>query len=141
MEEHPGLRLDAVKAAGAKSISDEELEDALIYAMKNDEIDGVRLKAAKVLTNLPINEKIKRAFIRVLIRDANSAIRIEALNALSGIKGEADVRPIFRNASQDDGNEFIRLQASKALERLENPNIQNIKNWVVSKVKWKKKNL
>lgn len=128
MEEHPGLRLAAVKASGAKSFSDEELEDALIYAMKNDEIDGVRLKAAKVLTNLPINEKIKRAFIRVLIRDANSAIRIEALNALSGIKGEADVRPIFRNASQDDENEFVRLQASKALERLENPNIQNIKN-------------
>ncbi len=127
-EEHPGRRLTAVRASGAKSFSDEELEDALIYAMQNDEIDGVRLKAAKVLTNLPINEKIKRAFIRALLKDTNSAIRIEALNALSGIKDEADVRPIFRGASQDDDNEFVRLQASKALERLENPNIKNTEN-------------
>ncbi len=127
-EEHPGRRLTAVRASGAKSFSDEELEDALIYAMQNDEIDGVRLKAAKVLTNLPMNEKIKRAFIRALLKDINSAIRIEALNALSGIKDEADVRPIFRGASQDDDNEFVRLQASKALERLENPNIKNTEN-------------
>jgi len=127
-EEHPGRRLTAVRASGAKSFSDEELEDALIYAMQNDEIDGVRLKAAKVLTNLPMNEKIKRAFIRALLKDTNSAIRIEALNTLSGIKDEADVRPIFRGASQDDDNEFVRLQASKALERLENPNIKNTEN-------------
>ncbi len=127
-EEHPGRRLTAVRASGAKYFSDEELEDALIYAMQNDEIDGVRLKAAKVLTNLPINEKIKRAFIRALSKDTNSAIRIEALNALSGIKDEADVRPIFRGASQDDDNEFVRLQASKALERLENPNIKSTEN-------------
>jgi len=127
-EEHPGRRLTAVRASGAKSFSDEELEDALIYAMQNDEIDGVRLKAAKVLTNLPINEKIKRAFIRALLKDTNSAIRIEALNALSGIKDEADIRPIFRDASQDDDNEFVRLQASKALERLENPDIKNTEN-------------
>jgi len=127
-EEHPGRRLTAVRASGAKFFSDEELEDALIYAMQNDEIDGVRLKAAKVLTNLHINEKIKRAFIRALLKDTNSAIRIEALNALSGIKDEADVLPIFRGASQDDDNEFVRLQASKALERLENPNIKNTEN-------------
>ena len=127
-EEHPGRRLTAVRASGAKSFSDEELEDALIYAMQNDEIDGVRLKAANVLTNLPMNEKIKRAFIRTLLKDTNSAIRIEALNALSGIEDEADVRPIFRGASQDDDNEFVRLQASKALERLQNPNIKNTEN-------------
>ncbi len=127
-EEHPGQRLMAIKASGARSFSDDELEDALIYAMQNDEIDGVRLKAAKVLRNLPISKKIKKAFIRALLKDSNSAIRIEALNALSGVEVEADVRPIFQDASQDDDNEFVRLKASKALERLENRDIKNTEN-------------
>ncbi len=121
-ETHPGRRLAAVKATAGGSFADDELEQALVKAMEDDEIDGVRLKAAKVLKALPISRNIKRAFIRVLFKDPNPAIRIEALDALSQVQ-EQDVVPILRNAAKDDDNEFVRLQASRTLERTENPEV------------------
>ena len=119
-ETHPGRRLAAVKAIGNFSYSDAELETALIQAMENDEIEGVRLKAAKILQQLPLNERIKKAFIQILLKDPNPALRIEAINALS-TTNENIALPIFENAAEDDANEFVRLKASKVLERQKNP--------------------
>ncbi len=127
-EEHPGRRLTAVKAFGGRAFSDDEVEEALIYAVKNDAVDGVRLKAAKVLKTLPINQRIKTVFIRVLLKDNNPAVRIEAVEALSKVKEEEDVLPIFQGVSKGDENEFIRLKTSKELERRENPKLDQNEN-------------
>ncbi|MFQ6114002.1 MAG: HEAT repeat domain-containing protein [bacterium] len=116
-EEHPGHRLTAVKAFGGRTFSNDEIKDALIFAMERDAIDGVRLRAAKILKALPLSNKIKQAFVRVLLRDSNPAIRIEAIDALSKVKEEEDVVPILQDVAKDDENESIRLKASKALER------------------------
>jgi hypothetical protein len=116
-DDNPGQRLTAVKAFGGRAFSDDEIEDALIYAMQNDAIDGVRLRAAKVLKALPFSNKLKEAFIRVLLKDSNPAIRIEAIEALSKVGEKQDVFPIFQDIAKDDKNEFIRLKASKILER------------------------
>ncbi len=121
-EDHPGRRLTAVKAVAHATSSDVELEKALIEAMEHDEIDGVRLKAARVLKAMPMNDRIKRAFVRALLKDPNSAIRIEALDALSQISSD-DVRPILQNAAEDDENDFVRLKASRTLERTQNPTL------------------
>ncbi|MFQ5865060.1 MAG: HEAT repeat domain-containing protein [bacterium] len=119
-EEHPGHRLTAVKAFGERTSSNDEIEDVLIYAMKNDAVDGVRLRAAKVLKALPFSSKIKEAFIRVLLKDSNPAIRIEAVDALSKVKEKEDVAPIFQDVAKDDENDFVRLKASRALEGRDN---------------------
>jgi hypothetical protein len=122
-EVHPGRRLAAVKAFGSQSFSDKEVENALVFALENDTVHGVRLKSAKVLSTLPMTPEIKAAFIRVLLKDPNPALRMEAVDALSKLKEETDVVPIFQEASKDDDNEFIRLKTSKELERRTNPQI------------------
>jgi hypothetical protein len=122
-EGNPGRRLTAVRAVGRQSLPDKETEDALIYALENDAVDGVRLRAAQVLRALPINDGIKKTFIRVLMKDPNPSIRIEAVEALSQVKEAKDVFPVLQDAAKDDENEFIRLKTSNAIERLENPQI------------------
>lgn len=116
-EAHPGRRLTAVKAFGGHRFADSEVEDALIYALVHDTVEGVRLKAAKVLKSLPINERIKKAFIQVLLNDPNPAVRIEAVDALSDVREPEDVVSVFQHASKDDENEFIRLRTSEVVER------------------------
>lgn len=123
-EDHPGQRLTAVKAFGGQNTVDAEIEQALIYAVEHDQVDGVRLKAARVLKTLPINNNIKAVFIRVLLKDSNPAIRIEAVDALSKLKSEKDVVPILQDVARDDDNEYIRLKSSKLLERRENPSAE-----------------
>ncbi len=123
-EGNPGRRLAAVKAVSSQTSSDAELENALIHALENDTVDGVRLRAAQALRSLPMNDVIKKAFIRILIKDPNPSIRIVAVEALSQVKEEADVLPVFQDVAKDDENDFIRLKTSSALERLENPKIE-----------------
>ncbi len=112
-----------MKAMGGQRFSDPELEAALIYAMENDSVAGVRLKAAKVLQTLAMTATIKQAFMKILVRDPNSAIRIEALNALALLQGEMDLRPVLKEASDSDINEFVRMKAARALEKTENPGV------------------
>lgn len=123
-EQHPGRRLEAVKAAGRAGFKDDELQAALIKAMLADEIDGVRLRAAKALKGLPLDDQLKNAFIRVLLDDPNPAVRIEAVEALSTVTTD-DMQPVFRNAAAQDENEFVRLKAARTLERTQNPEVLN----------------
>lgn len=123
-EGNPGRRLAAVKAVSGQFSSDSELENALIHALENDTVDGVRLRAAQALRTLPMNDVIKKAFIRVLMKDPNPSIRIVAVEALTPVRGEKDVLPVFQDVAKDDENDFIRLKTSSALERLENPKIE-----------------
>jgi hypothetical protein len=123
-EGNPGRRLAAVKAVSGQISSDAELEKALIHALENDTVDGVRLRAAQALRSFPINDIIKKAFIRALMKDPNPSIRIVAVEALSQVKEAEDVLPVFQDVARDDENDFIRLKTSSALERLENPKIE-----------------
>lgn len=117
--QHPGRRLAAVKAMSKKDFNDPDLEGALIYAMENDSISGVRLKAANVLSGLSMTPAIKEAFINTLLKDDNSAVRIQALEALDSHILEQEVAPVLMNASRKDENEFVRIKASQALQRIE----------------------
>jgi hypothetical protein len=118
-EDQPSLRLRAVKAIGesyasTRSAHDEEITEALVHALENDANAGVRLKAAQVLKQLPLNSLVKNTLIRALMRDENSAVRIEAIEALGQGNLTQDEQAIFHTAVSDT-NEYVRLQAKRLL--------------------------
>lgn len=118
-EDQPSLRLRAVKALGetyvaTPSAHDEEITEALVHALENDNNAGVRLKAAQVLKQLPLNALVKNTLIRALMRDENSAVRIEAIEALGKGNLTPDEQAIFHTATTDT-NEYVRLQAKRLL--------------------------
>ena len=118
-EDQPSLRLRAVKALGetyasTPSAQDEEITEALVHALENDANAGVRLKAAQVLKQLPLNALVKNTLIRALLRDENSAVRIEAIEALGKSNLTTDEQAIFHTATSDT-NEYVRLQARRLL--------------------------
>ncbi len=117
--DQPSLRLRAVKAIGENYVStqsarDDEITGALAHALENDGNAGVRLKAAQVLKQLPLNSLVKNTLIRVLMRDENSAVRIEAIEALGKGNLTSDEQAIFHTAASDT-NEYVRLQAKRLL--------------------------
>jgi len=118
-EDQPSLRLRAVKAIGETYVStpsgqDDEITEALVHALKNDSNAGVRLKAAQVLKQLPLNTLVKNTLIRVLMRDENSAVRIQAIEALGRSNLTQDEQAVFHTAASDT-NEYVRLQAKRLL--------------------------
>jgi HEAT repeat protein len=118
-EDQPSLRLRAVKAIGetyvsTSSVQDDEITEALAHALENDPNAGVRLKAAQVLKQLPLNNLVKNTLIRVLMRDENSAVRIQAIEALGQGNLTQDEQAVFHTAASDT-NEYVRLQAKRLL--------------------------
>jgi hypothetical protein len=123
-EDQPNLRLRAVKAIGesygsASAVQNDEITEALVHALANDPNAGVRLKAAQVLKQLPLNGLVKNTLIRALMRDENSAVRIEAIEALSRGNLSPDEQAVFHSAASDS-NAYVRLQARRLLgEKIE----------------------
>jgi len=123
-EERPNFRLKTVRALQNTNTLDEKVIYTLREVIDKEENPGIRLKAVKLLTSIPITPTIKEILTKVLVRvflnDSNSAIRIEAFKGLSKIDNGSVVPSIF-NAAKNDSSEYIRSKAKQILERTENP--------------------
>ena len=120
--DRPNVRLKAVKALAEKPVADDDVISALVNVMQNDDNEGIRLKAAQVLRNAPLNDKIKSALSWVLLRDRNAAVRMEALEALGNASLNENEMAALHAASADS-NDYVRLQAKRLIERRDNPQV------------------
>jgi len=123
-EDRPNIRLQMVKALQQTTSLNENLIYSLSKFIDREENPGIRLKAVRLLTSIPISSSIKeilaRVLVRVLLNDPNAAIRIEAFNGLIKLKNNL-LAPVILNAAKSDSSEYIRLRARQMLERTENP--------------------
>jgi hypothetical protein len=123
-DERPNVRLKTVRALQNMKVLDKKVIHALSDVVDNEENAGIRLKAVKLLTSIPITSSVKEILTRVLVRvflnDSNSAIRIEAFKGLSKLEN-GSIAPVIFNAAKNDSSEYIRSKANQILERTENP--------------------
>jgi hypothetical protein len=105
--------------------ADPEIAVALANVLRNDEHQGVRIKAAETLKTLQPSvasaSNTTAALIDALRSDPNPAVRIKAVEALaklasSGAPLDAVTLDTLRQkASQDDENAYVRMKAAEAL--------------------------
>lgn len=103
-----------------------ELVKALASLLKNDEHEGVRIKAVDALKGLPAAAapEVRSALVAALQNDPNPAVRIKAVEALanmakSGQNVDATMLDTLRKkASQNDENAYVRVKAAEALSQL-----------------------
>lgn len=108
--------------------ADPEIANALAKVLRNDEHEGVRIRAVETLTTLPpavaTQTQTRDALIDALKSDPNPAVRIKAVEALvnmarSGVVLDpAMVDTLRAKASQDDENLYVRVKAAEALSNL-----------------------
>jgi hypothetical protein len=126
-EERPDMKLKTVRALGNTRTLDVKTLSSLSELIDKEENAGIRLKAVRLLTSIPITSAVKdiltQVLVRVLLNDSNSAIRIEAFKGLSKI-GNGSATPVIFNAARNDSSEYIRTKAKQMLERTENPNFR-----------------
>jgi hypothetical protein len=103
---------------------DPEIADALANVLRNDEHQGVRIKAADTLKSLASTSETRDALIEALKSDPNPAVRIKAVEALanltrSGATLNAEmVDTLRKKASQGDENVYVRVKAAEALSNI-----------------------
>jgi hypothetical protein len=117
-EESPGAQIRAIKTIDAyvENPRDERIKQALITALTNDPIPGVRKHALYVLYKMPFDEDIKEACLAVLANDDNAGLRIAAINILAQatLEGQIDGKEVYDAVGaqlKGDENDYIRNQS------------------------------
>lgn len=124
-EQNAGSRLHALSLIGSQKASErhDEIEMALVSAMKADENPAVRQQALLALRNFPYSPVVQTALVEVLRTDTNVRVRIEAINSLEASLEEESPLPanLLQNLQErleKDDNEYIRIRAQGVLERV-----------------------
>lgn len=106
--------------------ADPEIANALAKVLRNDEHEGVRIRAADTLKNLPpsVGSQTREALINALKSDPNPAVRIKAVEALAKLAEDGDtfdttmVDTLRAKAAQDDENLYVRAKAAEVLSSI-----------------------
>lgn len=122
-----GLRLRAVKAAGGIAARggslDPDLLESVQYLLHEEQNQGVRLAALRVLRLLPVNETVKETLLRILLYDKNTALRIEALEGLTTKWGRTGIEPWLHSVAKDSSS-YLRYKAAQLLREPEAEPVQ-----------------
>jgi len=126
LENRPNIRLETVNVLTHTRSFNRQVIEALIQVLEKDENPGIRLKAVKLLSVIPVDSSLRdlitRIFLKVLLKEKNTAIRIQALNGLEKLTEKSFI-PALYQAAKKDTNEYIRNKAVHIIERIENPKI------------------
>lgn len=106
--------------------TDPEIAQALANVLRNDEHQGVRIKAVDTLKGLsaPMANDTRSALIEALKNDPNPAVRIKAVEALANLARSgatldaATVETLRQKATQNDENAYVRVKAAEALSNV-----------------------
>ncbi len=106
---------------------DPEITEALATVLRNDEHQGVRIKAADTLQSMQsaMTGGTRDALVEALKNDPNPAVRVKAVEALaklarSGAVLDPDmVDTLRKKAAQGDENVYVRVKAAEALSSIQ----------------------
>ena len=111
-------RLDTIDALRPVAAQDDQVYQALIHVLRNDENPGVRYQAVQALVTLRHEASVQEALRYALSEDVNEGVRIEAFNALAEYRDPQTLQ-VFRQQMDNDSNEYIRAQARSIIETVE----------------------
>jgi hypothetical protein len=112
------IKYDTVSTREEKgALSDERIQQLLLFAARNNFNSGVRMDSVDLLTQAPNDTHVREALMYALQNDSNPGVRIKALEGLSGfVKQDAHVRDAVLQTLISDASAGVRLQALRMVE-------------------------
>jgi len=107
-------RMDTINALQTVASGD-QVYQALIHVLTNDQNPGVRYQAVQSLVALAHEESVRDALRYALSEDVNPGVRLEAFQALVDYPDEQTL-DVFRTQMDKDSNEYIRATARTIVE-------------------------
>jgi hypothetical protein len=98
------------------SLNDQQIQQLLLFAARNNYNSGVRMDSVDLLTQKPGDTRVREALIYALRYDSNPGVRLKALEGLgSYVKDDVRVRDAVLEALMNDSNAGVRTQAVQSL--------------------------
>ena len=99
------------------SISDQRIQQLLLFAARNNYNSGVRMDSVDLLTQKPDDVRVREALLYALRYDSNPGVRLKALEGLSSyVRDDVRVRDTLLEALMNDSNAGVRTRALQLLE-------------------------
>jgi len=99
------------------SLSDQRIQQLLLFAARNNYNSGVRMDSVDLLTQKPDDTRVREALMYALHYDNNPGVRLKAIEGLgSFVKDDMRVRDAVLGALVSDTNPGVRTQALHLLE-------------------------
>jgi len=101
------------------SLNDQNIQQLLLFAARNNFNPGVRMDAVDQLTHAPNDTNVREVLMYSLQNDTNPGVRLKALDGLSSfVRQDVRVRDAVLLALVNDGNLGVRNQALHLVEPL-----------------------
>ena len=112
------IKFDTISTHEAQgSLNDQNIQQLLLFAARNNYNSGVRMDSVDVLTQAPNDTRVREVLMYSLQNDTNPGVRLKALDGLSGlVRQDPQVRDAVLQALVNDGTPAVRLQALRLVE-------------------------
>ena len=98
------------------SLGDQNIQQLLLYAARNNFNAGVRMDSVDLLTQQPNNLHVREALLYALRYDSNTGVRLKALDSLGlFVKDDVQVRDAVLESLMSDANPGVRVEALRLL--------------------------
>ncbi len=94
---------------------DETIQQILYYLLLNDTNPGKRLKAVKLMEEVPVQDNKKLVLISSVLTETNVGVRLKALALLSEFETDKTIRDASLKILLEDENEAVRMGALSIL--------------------------
>ncbi len=99
------------------SLSDQRIQQLLLFAARNNYNSGVRMDSVDLLTQQPNDVHVREALMYALRYDSNPGVRLKALDGLGPfVKEDLRVRDSVLEALMSDTNPGVRTEALHLIE-------------------------
>ncbi len=102
------------------SLNDQQVQQLLLYAARNNYNSGVRVDSVDLLARLAqqsSERQVRDALIYALQNDTNPGVRLKSLTALGNyVKTDTNVRDAVLRALLNDTNSGVRIEALRLIE-------------------------
>ena len=99
------------------SLNNQQIQQLLLYASRNNYNSGVRMDSVGLLTQNPTDAHFRDALIYALQYDSNPGVRFKALDGLGAyVKDDTSVRDAVLRALVNDTNPGVRTEALRLIE-------------------------
>jgi hypothetical protein len=114
-QNNSGLRMDSVDLL-TKNPDDENVREALMYALRYDTDPNVRLKAMEGLGPFVQDDiRVRNAVLEALMNDGNARVRTEAIELLKPVRTDSSVRQVLAHMAAQDQNQNVRKLSRSVL--------------------------
>ena len=117
-QESASERIKGVLTVQDLEEADEEILNALITTMNNDDNVNVRMAAVDALTYYADYEMVKNAFIQALLYQDNPTIQIKLITILVNLDEKGAVQPFQRMIDDENISTFVKDEAQYGLYKL-----------------------